>query len=170
MTYVAARGGVLGYAEGLRRHTIVGNEAMPLQARTFIKTALIYLAVAGLAGGLGLVGQGIGWSALAALRPLTPHLLAVGWATQLIAGVALWMFPPRSRERPRGDGGLAWAAYGALNVGLILRAAAEPLLLWRPAAWLAPMLLSSAVLQALAAWLLVAALWPRVRGRRAAGR
>lgn len=143
---------------------------MQLQARTFIKTALLYLALAGLAGGLGLAGQGVGWPALAALRPLTPHLLAVGWATQLIVGVALWMFPPLSRERPRGDERLAWAAYGALNLGLLLRALAEPMLLWRPAPWLGPALVASAVLQAAAAWLIVVALWPRVKGRRGEGR
>jgi len=143
---------------------------MPLLARTFVKTALLYLAAAGIAGGLGLAGRTLGWAALAALGPLLPHLLAVGWATQLIAGVALWMFPVVSRERPRGDERPAWGAYAALNLGLLLRAAAEPLLLWRPAGWLAPTLVASAALQAIAAWLLVAALWPRVKGRRGEGR
>src|SRR5690606_16264511 len=143
---------------------------MQLQARTFIKTALLYLAAAGIAGGLALCGQWLKWPALTALRPLVPHLLAVGWATQLIAGVALWMFPPLSRERPRGDERLAWAAYAALNLGLVLRAVAEPLLIWRPAGWLIPALVASAILQALAAWLIVVALWPRVKGRRGEGR
>ncbi len=46
----------------------------------------------------------------------------LGWATQLIGGVALWMFPPLSREQPRGDERLGWFAYGALNGGLLLRA------------------------------------------------
>lgn len=138
------------------------------QARTFIKTALVYLAAAGLAGGLLLVGDGLGFAGrIAPLRAVFYHLLAVGWATQLIAGVALWMFPPLSRERPRGDERLGWAAYGTLNLGLLLRVVAEPLLAYGRQPWLTPALLAAALLQAVAVWLLIAALWPRVKGRRA---
>lgn len=136
------------------------------QARIYIRTALVYLVAAGLLGGALLAGEGLGWaSALAPARPLFYHLLTVGFATQLIGGVALWMFPPLSRERPRGDERLGWAAYGLLNVGLLLRAA-EPFLAWRPGPWVRPALAASAIFQALAVWLLAATLWPRVKGRR----
>jgi hypothetical protein len=89
----------------------------------------------------------------------------VGWATQLICGVALWMFPPFSRERPRGDERLGWFAYAALNSGLLLRAVFEPLHAWSRAPWMGWALALSALLQVLAIWLLVAAIWPRVKGR-----
>ncbi len=138
---------------------------MYLQAQVLIKTALLHLLAAGLLGGGLLVSTAFGNASLAPLRPLLYHLLAVGWITQLIAGVALWMFPPFSRERPRGNEVLGWVAYGALNSGLILRAIAEPLLSWRPQPWQSIILALSGILQALAIWLIVIALWPRIKGR-----
>ncbi len=79
---------------------------MPKLSRWFVKSALICLVLGSLAGGLSLGGPG-----LAALAPLAWHLLAVGWATQLIFGVAFWMFPlvkPARAARPAArpaDGG-----------------------------------------------------------------
>ncbi len=138
---------------------------MYLQARVFIKTALAYLLVAFLVGGVVLANQGLHLNdRIGALLPVFYHLLTVGWLTQLIIGVALWMFPPRSREQPRGDERFAWFGYAALNAGLLLRVVAEPLYAWTSAAgWL---LAVSAFLQTLAIWTFVAALWPRVKGKR----
>jgi hypothetical protein len=139
---------------------------MYLQARVFIRTALVHLLAAMLLGAL-LSNQGLlrsGW--LGTLLPTYYHLLMLGWATQLIGGVALWMFPPLSRERPRGDERLGWFAYGALNSGLAMRAIAEPLHAMQPHAWSAWGLSLAALLQTLAIWALVIALWPRVKGRQ----
>jgi hypothetical protein len=138
---------------------------MYLQARVFIKIALLHLLAAGFLGGGLLVTTTLGNPGLAPLRPLLYHLIAVGWITQLIAGVALWMFPPLSRERPRGNETFGWVAYGALNSGLLLRAIAEPLLTWNPQPWQAIALVLSGVLQAVAIWLIVLMLSPRVKGR-----
>lgn len=136
------------------------------QARIYIKTALVQLLVSVLLGALLLVNASLSLHRyVGLLLPVYYHLLMVGWATQLIAGVALWMFPPHSRARPRGDERLGWLAYGALNGGLLLRAVAEPLQLIRPSAWTSAGLVLSAVLQVGAVWLLVFALWPRVKGR-----
>lgn len=139
---------------------------MPTIVRWYIRTALLNLLAASLAGAAVLAAPALGAPALAgALRAPFYHLLMVGWATQLIGGVALWMFPVLSRERPRGDERLGWAAYGALNLGLALRVAAEPAQAAGAAAWAGPALVASALLQTAAVWLLVALLWPRVRGR-----
>ena len=136
------------------------------QARTYIKTALIQLLVSVLLGALLLANQGLHLHPrLGVLLPVYYHMLMVGWATQLIGGVALWMFPPRTRERPRGDERLGWFAYGALNGGLLLRALVEPLQLVRPSSAAGWALALSALLQVLAIWALVFALWPRVKGR-----
>lgn len=146
---------------------------MHRQARVFIKSALTYLVAAFTLGALLLANQGLRLSGpLELALPVYYHLLTVGWLTQLICGVALWMFPPLSRERPRGDERLPWIAYGALNGGLLLRAVAEPLHAWRPIPMLGWALALAAILQVAAVWLLVAALWPRVKGRPtpAAGR
>lgn len=140
------------------------------QARVFIKTALAQLLGALLLGSLLLVNQSLRlWGQASVLLPVYYHLLMLGWATQLIAGVALWMFPPLSRERPRGDERLGWFAYGALNGGLALRAVAEPLHALAPSRWSGGGLALAALLQVLAVWALVLALWPRVKGRGGVG-
>ncbi|NTU82267.1 MAG: hypothetical protein HGA45_23290 [Chloroflexales bacterium] len=144
---------------------------MYLQARVYIKTALMQLVASVLLGALLLADAGLHLHPrLGLLLPVYYHLLMVGWATQLIGGVALWMFPPRSRERPRGDERLGWFTYGALNSGLLIRAVAEPLQQIRPSPWAGWGLALSALLQVLAIWSLVLALWPRVKGRPEPGR
>jgi hypothetical protein len=142
---------------------------MPTLVRWYVRTALLSLLLASLAGALVLAGRPLGAPLVAALaQPVFYHLLMVGWATQLIAGVALWMFPPLSRERPRGDERLGWLAYGALNGGLLLRVAAEPAQAVGGQPWAGPALIASALLQVVAVYLLVALLWPRVKGKQVA--
>src|SRR5512144_2877429 len=96
---------------------------------------------------------------VASLRPVAWHLLTLGWATQLIFGVAFWMFPLAGKERPRGDERLAWAAFASLNLGLALRAVGEPALALWPDAPLAPMLPLAAACQVAALWLFVVITW-----------
>src|SRR5689334_15917106 len=123
---------------------------MYTQARYFIRTALIFLVAAFLAGGLVLINQGLAIDPrIGLLLPVFYHLLMVGWATQLICGVALWMFPPYSREQPRGDERLGWFTYAALNSGLLLRVVFEPLHAWSPVPWMGWALVLSALLQVL---------------------
>jgi len=139
---------------------------MHTQARYFIRTALAYLLAAFIVGGLVLTNQSLAIDGrIGALLPVFYHLLMVGWVTQLICGVALWMFPPYSREQPRGDERLGWLAYGALNAGLLLRAVFEPLHAWLAPPWLGWPLALSALLQVLAVWAFVIAIWPRVKVR-----
>lgn len=136
------------------------------QARVIIRTALLYLVAAVLLGAALLLNQAFALSdALYALQPAFYHLLTIGWLTQLIFGVAVWMFPAATREQPHGDPRLAWLGYLALNVGLLLRIVAEPLLIWRPAPWLGWALALSALLQVVAVWVFIALLWPRVKPR-----
>ncbi|MBO9323762.1 hypothetical protein [Roseiflexus sp.] len=139
---------------------------MPRQARVYIKTAFVQLLISLFVGALLLINAGLRWqSGLNVLLPVYYHLLMVGWATQLIGGVALWMFPVHSRERPRGDERLGWIAYGALNGGLLIRAIAEPIHTLEPRDWSAWGLVVAALLQVCAVWLLVVILWSRVKGR-----
>lgn len=139
---------------------------MHLQARVYIKTALAQLFISMVLGALLLANAELRLHPQLGLwSPVYYHLLMVGWATQLITGVALWMFPVLSRDRPRGDERIGWVAYGALNSGLLLRAIAEPLHAAAPRSWSAWMLATAALLQAIAVWALVLALWPRVKQR-----
>ena len=137
---------------------------MPILTRLFIKTALTYFVLA-LAVGL-----------LLALRPLFPlpawvsgltpvyfHLFMVGWITELIIGVAYWMFPKFSRESPRGWDALAWTVYGLLNFGLLARIIAEPAQAVGSGPWTGWLLAASALAQWLAGLLFVVNTWPRVK-------
>ena len=139
---------------------------MPLLTQWFIKSALVYLTVS-LVVGVALTAQrAVRLPALVeALMPVYFHLFMVGWVTQMIFGVAYWMFPRISKENPRGWDGLAVVTYVVLNVGLIARAVVEPILALRPAPVWAVTLILSAVLQWIGALVFAANTWRRVRAR-----
>jgi hypothetical protein len=129
---------------------------MPRLTRWFIRAGLSCLLLS-LILGVALAIRPAGLPS--GLRPATFHLLVVGWLTQLIFGVAYWMFPRASREQPRGSEALGWAAFALLNAGLLLRLLAEPASLngfWLPLAGL---------LQLAAAICWVLMIWPRVKER-----
>lgn len=135
---------------------------MPALTRWFIKTAFVYLVLALLLG-VVLAARAVlpVPEMLNQLGPVYFHLLMVGWVTQLIFGVAHWMFPKFSTELPRGDERVMWAVYGLLNLGLILRVSGEPLL----GGWVlaGPLVALAAILQWLAGLGAVSVLWGRVK-------
>ena len=139
---------------------------MPTLTRWFIKSSLVYL-VAALAAGVVVVARPALSlpSELAALSPVYFHLLMVGWVTQLIFGVVYWMFPKQSRETPRGSDRLAWATFGLLNAGLLLRVVGEPMQAFQPEGGWGWTLAVSAPLQWLAGMAFVANTWRRVKER-----
>lgn len=139
---------------------------MPLLTRLFVKTAIVYFVAALIVGLLLAARPVLGLPTIvASLSPVYFHLLMVGWVTQLILGVAHWMFPRYSKEIPRGKDWLTWATFLLLNSGLLLRIIAEPARtvsvepVW---GWL---LALSALLQWLAGMAFIANLWPRVKER-----
>jgi hypothetical protein len=139
---------------------------MPPITRIFIKTALLYLVAALLASLLvaGYLPLGLPvW--MAGLSPVYFHLFMVGWVTQLIIGVAYWMFPKYTKTQPRGSDRLAWSVYGLLNSGLLLRAVAEPAQSMQPTALWGWALVLAALLQWLGGLIFVINTWPRVKER-----
>jgi hypothetical protein len=42
------------------------------------------------------------------LSPIFFHFFMVGWVTQMIFGVAFWMFPIINRDQPRGSHKVGW--------------------------------------------------------------
>ncbi len=139
---------------------------MPLLARWTIKTALIYFAIALLVGVLLVMQPVLGLvSWIAALRPVFLHLLIVGWITQLIMGVAYWMFPKYTKEKPRGNTYMGWLVFILLNLGLVIRAICEPLFALQPNSGVGVGLAAAAVLQVAAGWLFIANTWARVKER-----
>ncbi len=139
---------------------------MPTATRWFLRTALVHFVLALAAAALS-AADGV-WTMPAlvgALRPVWFHLFMVGWVTQLIAGVAYWMFPKYSSERQRGHPAWPWLTYVPLNVGLALRAVAEPALATTGGPAWAALLAASAALQLAGALVFVAHLWGRVKER-----
>src|SRR5688572_7925264 len=101
---------------------------MPTLTRWFVRSALVYFVAALLVGVLLAARSALALPAeVSALAPTYFHLLMVGWVTQLIFGVAFWMFPKFTLEQPRGSEALGWATYWLLNIGLLLRVIGEPL-------------------------------------------
>jgi hypothetical protein len=136
---------------------------MPALTRWLIKAALVWL-VAGLALGVALqIPAAARVPYLRAAWPAYLHLLTVGWLTQLIIGVALWLFPRHSAARPRGSAWLGWTTFLGLNLGLLLRAIGEPRRALGADVHL--LLLFSALAQLLAIVAFVVNVWPRVRER-----
>ena len=137
---------------------------MPPLTRWFIRAALVYLVIALLCGILLAGGSLWGWS-LTGVFPVYVHLFVVGWLTLMIFGVAYWMFPKYSRDKPRASEGIGWAVFVLINFGLVLRAISEPLAgaasppLW---GWL---LAVAALLQWLAGVLFVVNTWGRIKER-----
>lgn len=130
---------------------------MPFLTRTFIKTAMIDLALALVLGVLLALGVTSG------LFPVYIHLLVFGWLTQLIFGVVFWMFPKFSVEKPRGSEVLGWWTYALLNAGLLLRGIAEPIQSTQANLLSGWMLVLSAVLQFLSGLAFVLNSWGRVK-------
>jgi cbb3-type cytochrome oxidase subunit 1 len=139
---------------------------MPPLTRRFIKIAMLYLLAALLAG-LGPAVRSL-WPLppfLAALGPVYFHLFMVGWVAQLIFGVVYWMFPKYSQARPHGSEGVWQAIFWLLNVGLLMRVVAEPMLTLTAGPGWGWGVALSAVMQWAAGMLFVFNTWPRVKAR-----
>ncbi len=138
---------------------------MPRVTRWFVRLSFLYLGAALLIG-VGLAAHRLGGSPPWVTRwsPTYFHFFMLGWVSQLIFGVAHWMFPNYSPQAPRGNEALIWAALVLVNVGLVLRAVAEPFAshggVW---GWL---LVLSALFQWVGVTCFVVNTWPRVRPRR----
>jgi len=134
---------------------------MPNDARYMIKTALVWLCLALVAGvASAAFGTPRGWWPGVSLYPTVLHLITVGWLTQLIFGVAYWLFPRWSRDAPHGPYQVVRGVYVMLNAGLVLRVIAEPF----PRLGLRmELLVTSSVLQAAAAIAFAVYMWNRVK-------
>lgn len=117
---------------------------------------------------IGIVQQlpaaGINFAGMPNLSPLFWHFLVVGWITQIIMGVSLWMFPSRKRGKPGGMTA-GWIAFAGINLGLVLRGVAEPFTgsLTLAGQWA---LVLSALLQVAGGISYVIGIWSRVKGKQ----
>lgn len=133
---------------------------MPPLTRWFLKAALLYL-ILGVCTGILLAWPNAGQ--IAGLFPVYLHVLTFGWLTQLIFGVALWMFPKYTADQPRGSEWLGWSTFVMLNLGLLLRMIFEPMHAQAASPLSGWMLTVAALLQWLSALAFTANTWARVR-------
>lgn len=136
---------------------------MPPLTRWFVRSALLWLLLA-LAGGILLtngVAARVPGTGVVLPYPTYLHLVTVGWLTNLVFGVAFWLFPRYTAEKPRGSDALGWMSFAGLNLGLLFRVIGEPAQL--AGAGGRALLLLSAGLQLLGGWAFVLNIWPRVK-------
>lgn len=134
---------------------------MPRIARMFIKTGLIFFLISLLLG----IAVEIESLSLPVLMPLFWHTLMVGWITQIIFGVSMWMFPGRTREEGFKAQLWGWLTYIFLNTGLVLRLIAEPMLSYSDLAVWNLLVLGSAVLQVSGGVTYLTEMWPRIMSK-----
>ena len=136
---------------------------MPTLTRWFLRAAMVSL-VAAFAIGLitslpSLADVALAW------RPVYIHLIVLGWASEMIFGVAYWMFP---RKDPLDLARVPWAGwicFSAINAGLVVRVFSEPALAMHPTPLAQTGALVAALLQLVAVVAFVVLAWPRVIGR-----
>lgn len=134
---------------------------MPTLTRFFLRAAMVNL-VASVVLGLAISVPGL--EGLMPWRPVYIHLLVLGWATQMIFGVAYWMFPRIEPLDLTRQPWLGWVCFAALNLGLLLRAVGEPAL-GHGRDQAARVVVAAALLQLLSVLAFVVLAWRRVRAR-----
>ncbi|MEL7832877.1 hypothetical protein [Fodinibius sp. Rm-B-1B1-1] len=97
--------------------------------------------------------------------PLFWHTLMVGWITQIIFGVSMWMFPGRTKKEGFKAQLWGWLTYIFLNVGLTLRLVAEPMLPYSDLAIWNMLVLCSAMLQVSGGITYCIEMWPRIMSK-----
>lgn len=150
---------------------------MPKTSRAFVKASVVYLCLGAVLGAIMLVNRWFPFEPrIYALRTSHVSMLVVGWLTQLIAGVAWWLFPtlkvgivpgtPRPVRRgqaQRGSELLFWVTFALLNAGVLLASSGEPLTAWTGMGIFRSIAGVSDLLLLVAAATFVANLWNRVR-------
>lgn len=150
---------------------------MPATSRTFVKASIPYLCLGSILGALMLINRWLPLGpAIGYLRVSHIQMLVVGWLTQLILGVAWWLFPPlkiglrsdaplpvRRGQSQRGSEPLFWATFVFLNAGILLRAIFDPLYSWTKVGIWGFLAGISGLFLLAAAAAFVANMWERVR-------
>jgi hypothetical protein len=131
---------------------------VPRVSRWFVRAALVHLVLGFTVGAALLWNKGRPFApGLARLLPAHVEFLLVGWAIQLVMGVATWIFPrfgvPRSAY---GSAAAAWLAFALLNGGVW--AAALGAGTGHPR-----LAVGGRAAEALAAFVFALNVWPRVR-------
>ncbi len=148
---------------------------MPITSRTLIKASLLHLGIGAVIGALLLINRWVPLGPRVLLLKVSHvQMLVAGWLTQLIMGVAWWLFPPLARrpsptEEPRrgqvqrGSEFLFWTTFVCLNLGILLRSVFGPLFALTQIEFFDALAGVSGILLLAAAVTFVANMWGRVR-------
>jgi len=137
---------------------------MPPVTRWFIKFGMFWFV---LGVTLAFVSELPGVQGSALLLPVYWHMLVIGWITQMIMGVSVWMFPRKKRNRNKEQSTLATGAFFLLNGGLIVRFLSEPFLPLVTDSTIVPtVVIVSGILQVTAIILFIVEVWPRVQPKK----
>lgn len=141
---------------------------MPKITIYFIRSGMIFFALSlVLAVIMAFSQSGFAEYSWTMWRPIFWHFLLVGWITQVIMGVSVWMFPRKRRGQSGGGENAAWIAFIGINTGLVLRALTEPFLsISYSSGFMGVLIVASAVLQVVGGAAYVIGIWPRVKGKR----
>ena len=137
---------------------------MPKVTRWFIKAGIFYFIVGVI---LALISEFPAINAGPLLLPVYWHMLVIGWLTQIIMGVSIWMFPRKQRDKIKRESTLTWLTFWTLNSGLILRFLAEPFLpVVQDSFLMNVVILFSSLLQISAVIFYIIEIWPRLQPRK----
>ena len=142
---------------------------MDLLSLVMVRLSLLWLLAGFIVGGAMLVDRDLPGAWRLWAQPTHGHMLFVGWFLQFALGIAYWLLPrKRTPERPFGyHERSAFAAFGLLNAGLLLRVLAEPPDRVGNGGDLVDVVLAvSAVLQLAAIIIVAIQIWPRIVPRR----
>lgn len=136
---------------------------MPTSTRWFIRMGIIYFILGVI---LAFLSEFNSFSDIS-LLPVYWHMLILGWITQLIIGVSIWMFPRKHRDKKKRETILVWITFWALNIGLLLRFISEPIIhLYPENSWIEGILILSSLLQITAFLFYTAEIWPRLQSKK----
>jgi hypothetical protein len=140
---------------------------LPRLPSVFIRTSVAFLLLGFLIGGWMMVGEVYEWPIPPGLPIVHIHLLTVGFFTLMVFGVALWMFPAPPRSNARIElarrAPWAWACYGLMVAGLLLRVLLSLLPMGFEAGAGRPLVALSALMQIASALCFLVAIWDRTR-------
>lgn len=134
---------------------------MPPITRWFIKAGILWF-ITGMI--LAFLAELPVLSAGSLLLPVYWHMLVVGWITQIIIGVSIWMFPRKKRDRLKEQSRLTVTSFVLINCGLILRFLSEPFIpMFQGSSLITFSVLVSSLLQVLGILFYIIEIWPRLQ-------
>jgi len=130
---------------------------MPRLSAWYIRASFLHLTLAVTYGALILTAKAVpGWGWSWMLFPSHIEEMAYGWMLQFVLGIAFWALPRYKHGPKRGDERPIWAAWGLLNLGIVLLTF-DP---WIGIGWIRS---AGSMAEVLAVVIFTISAWPRIK-------